>query len=161
MTTVELATCHVLEDHASPAPSRGYVVACVACYKRGFGGPSHQFLHSLLQFYGLEVHHLTPSGILHIVTFVTLCEAYMGIEPHFNLWSYFFYARLQHGLDAEMTALSCVDLLVRFGSETDPYFHLPMFDPPVGWWKAWFLLRNDANAPLPAFTGGRPVPHPH
>jgi hypothetical protein len=24
---------------------------------------------------------------------VTLCETYMGIEPHFNLWNYFFHAR--------------------------------------------------------------------
>jgi hypothetical protein len=28
---------------------------------------------------------LTPSRVLHIAAFVTLCEAYMGIEPHFNL----------------------------------------------------------------------------
>jgi hypothetical protein len=32
---------------------------------------------SLLQFYGLELHHLTPSGILHIAAFITLCEAYV------------------------------------------------------------------------------------
>jgi hypothetical protein len=62
--------------------------------------PSHQFLRSLQQFYGLELHHLTPSGILHMAAFVTLCkvymgEAYMGTEPHFNLWNYLFHARLQ------------------------------------------------------------------
>jgi hypothetical protein len=37
---------------------------------------------------------LTPSGILHMAAFVALCEAYMGIEPHFNLWNYFFRAQL-------------------------------------------------------------------
>jgi hypothetical protein len=46
---------------------------------------SHRFPYSLLQFYGLELHHLIPSGILHMAAFVTLCEAYMRIEPHFNL----------------------------------------------------------------------------
>jgi hypothetical protein len=61
------------------------VVAFAAFYERGFGVPSHRFLHSLLQCYILELHHLTPSGILHIVAFVTLCEAYMGIDPHFDL----------------------------------------------------------------------------
>jgi hypothetical protein len=30
-----------------------------------------------------------PSVILHMAAFVTLCEAYMGIDPHFNLWNYF------------------------------------------------------------------------
>jgi hypothetical protein len=24
------------------------------------------------------------------VAFVTLCEVYMGIEPHFDLWNYIF-----------------------------------------------------------------------
>jgi hypothetical protein len=53
---------------------------------------SYQFLRSLLQFYGLELHHLTPLGILHMVAFVTLCEAYMWIQPHFDMWNYFFRA---------------------------------------------------------------------
>jgi hypothetical protein len=92
MTVAELATYHVPEDPAPPVLAGGYVVACVAFYERGFSVPSHGFLCSLLQFYGLELHHLTPSGILHMMTFVTLCEAYMGIEPHFNLWNYFFCA---------------------------------------------------------------------
>jgi hypothetical protein len=61
-------------------------MVCMTFYERGFDIPSHQFLHLLLQFYGLELHHLIPSRILHIAAFVTLCEAYMGLEPHFNLW---------------------------------------------------------------------------
>jgi hypothetical protein len=52
-------------------------------------------------FYGFELHHLTPSGILHIMAFVTLCKGYMGIEPDFNLWNYFFRAQLQPGSDEE------------------------------------------------------------
>jgi hypothetical protein len=70
-------------------------MVCTAFYERGFGVPSHRFLHSLLEFYGLELHHLTPLGILHMVAFGALCETYMGIEPHFHLWNYFFRARLQ------------------------------------------------------------------
>jgi hypothetical protein len=61
------------------------VVAYMTFHERRFSVPSHQFLRSLLQFYGLKLHHLTPSGILHIAAFVTLYETYMGIEPHFNL----------------------------------------------------------------------------
>jgi hypothetical protein len=70
-------------------------MACVAFYERVFSVSSHQFLHSLLQFYGLELHHLTPSGILHMAAFMTLCESYMGIEPHFNLWNSFFRTRVR------------------------------------------------------------------
>jgi hypothetical protein len=78
--TMELATSHVPEDYVSPLLTGGYVVAYEAFYERGFGAQSHRFLRYLLRFYGLELHHLTPSGILHIATFVTLCETYMGIE---------------------------------------------------------------------------------
>jgi hypothetical protein len=95
MIAAELSTCHVSKDPASFAPMGGYVVACAAFYERGFGVPSHRFLRSLLWFYGLELHHLTPSGILHMAAFVTLCEAYMGIEALFDLWNYFFRAQLE------------------------------------------------------------------
>jgi hypothetical protein len=54
-----------------------------------------------------ELHRLTPSGILHIVSFETSCEAYMGIESHFNLWNYFFLIWLQPDSDAEVAVWGC------------------------------------------------------
>jgi hypothetical protein len=112
MTAVELATCFVLVDPASPALAGGYVMVCAAFFERGFGIPSHQFLCSLLRSYGLELHPFTPSGILHMAAFVTLCKAYIGIEPQFNLWSYFLQARLRQGSDTKIAALGSVDILV-------------------------------------------------
>jgi hypothetical protein len=67
-----------------------------------------------------------------------LCEAYMGIEPHFNLWNY-FRAQLQWGSGAKMAALSNVYIFVRSRPGVDPYFCLPMSDPPVGWQEVWFF----------------------
>jgi hypothetical protein len=122
--------------------------------------PSHQFLRLLLQFYGLELHHLTPLGILHIAAFVTLCGAYMGIEPHFDLWNYFFHTSLRPGFDAEATVWGSVDIFVWSKSGADPYFRFQMSDPPAGWRKVWFFCRNDADALLPVFTGFRPDPQP-
>jgi hypothetical protein len=94
MIAAELATCRVSEDPTTPPLVRGYAVACTTFYERGFGVPSHRFLCSLLHSYSLELHHLSPLGIVHMVPFVTVCEAYMGFEPHFDLWNYFFCARL-------------------------------------------------------------------
>jgi hypothetical protein len=84
-----------------------------------------------------------------MVAFVTLCEAYMGIEPHSNLWNYFFRARLQSSSDTEAVVLGGVDIYVRSGPRVDPYFCLLMSDPPTRWQKVWFFFRNGANAPLP------------
>ena len=38
---------------------------------------------------------MNPNGIQHISAFVVLCEGYLGIEPHFELWKYFFAIELQ------------------------------------------------------------------
>jgi hypothetical protein len=105
-------------------------------------------------------HHLTPSGILHIAAFVTLCEAYMGIEPHFDLRNYFFHAQIRLGSDTEVVVWSSVDIFVRFGSGIYPYFCFSMSQPLVGWQKVWFSLGNDADALLPVFTGCHPIPQP-
>jgi hypothetical protein len=78
------------------------MMAFMAFYDRRFGVPSHQFLHSLLQYYGLDLHNLTPSGILHILAHVTLCEAFMGIDPYFDMWNHYFHGRLPHGSDAKV-----------------------------------------------------------
>jgi hypothetical protein len=161
MTTVKFASWLVSMDHASPASVKGHAVVCVTFYEQGFGALLHRFLHSLLWSYGLELHNLTPSGILHIAAFVTLCEVYIGIEPHLILWNHFFWARLWQGLDAGAASLGSVDILVLFRPEADSYFSIPLPDPPVRWQKAWFLVKNNANAPLLMFTGGRPIPHPN
>jgi hypothetical protein len=57
-----------------------------------------------------------------MAAFVTLCEAYMGIEPHFDQWNYFFRAQLQQGLDTEVTMLGSVDIFIRSIPGVDPYF---------------------------------------
>jgi hypothetical protein len=54
--------------------------------------PAHQFLHNLLSYYQIELNQLSPGGILHITAFIALCEALLGIQPHFSLWKYFFLA---------------------------------------------------------------------
>jgi hypothetical protein len=48
--------------------------------------PPHRFLHSLLWYYSLELHHLTPSRVLHIAAFMILCEPYLGIDLELDLW---------------------------------------------------------------------------
>jgi hypothetical protein len=109
------------------------VVAFAAFYERGFGVPSHRFLRSLLQYYGMELHHLTPSGILHIMTFVALCEAYMGIDPHFSQWNHLFRSRLPQGSDTEAIVLGGVFINDKSGHDVDPYFDLPKPKSTNGW----------------------------
>jgi hypothetical protein len=136
-------------------------MVCAAFFEQGFGLPSHLFLRSLLWSYGLELHHLTPSGTLHMAAFVTLCGAYIGIEPSLNPWSDFFLAWLQPNSGTGMVSLGSADILVRTGPGYDAYFSILQPDSSVGWRKVWFLLKNEADVPLSAFIGGCPNPHPN
>ena len=52
----------------------------------GLGFPVSNFFRGLLFHWGVQVHHLTPNSILHFSIFVHLCEAFLGIKPHFDLF---------------------------------------------------------------------------
>ena len=63
---------------------------------RGLGFPIHPFLRGLLEFYGLQLHNFTPASILHIASYVALCELFLGCEAHFELWKRLFASSLAH-----------------------------------------------------------------
>jgi hypothetical protein len=160
MMAAELAACHVPEDLAFPAPAEGYMVSFVAFYDWGFGMPSHRFLHLLQQYYGLELHNVTPSWVLHIAAFITLYEAYLGVDPEFDLSNYFFCIRHPQDPDMEQTVSRAAILHVRSGHGVDPYFDLPMPRSIKGWRNNWFYLRNNVSTSLPVFIGHCLVPLP-
>jgi hypothetical protein len=65
-----------------PKPLSGYREMFLAFLLRGLSFPAHKFPRGLLFVYGVQLHQLTPNSILHIACFVTLCESFLGIEPH-------------------------------------------------------------------------------
>ena len=77
-----------------PSPFYGYVVSCAHFHERGLTNPAHKFLRRLLHFYKIELQHLNPNRIQHMAMFIALCEGFLGIIPHFDLWRYFFAVNL-------------------------------------------------------------------
>jgi hypothetical protein len=69
-----------------PRPPAGFRVIFLAFLLRGLSLPPHPFLRGLLFAYGIQLHDLNPNTILHIACFITLCECFLGIEPHWALW---------------------------------------------------------------------------
>src|SRR4051812_41749090 len=87
-----LATYNSGEQAESfPNPSKGERVCLVLYLLRGLGFPIHPFIRGLLEFYGLQLHNLTPASILHIAGYVALCELFLGCEAHFMMWKKLFY----------------------------------------------------------------------
>jgi hypothetical protein len=71
-----------------PKSPSGFRVMFFDFLLRGLSLPAHEFLRGLLFVYGVQLHQLTPNSILHIACFITLCESFLGIEPHFLLWKF-------------------------------------------------------------------------
>ena len=74
----------------SPSPSDGYVVSFAHFHECGLMTPAHKFLRGLWCFYKIELQYLNPNRIQHMAAFVALCEGFLGISPHFDLWRHFF-----------------------------------------------------------------------
>jgi hypothetical protein len=93
-----------------------------------------------------------------LAAFVTLCDAYLGIDPDLDQWKYFFYVRRPQDSEAELMNSGGAVIRVKLGHGADPYLEIPMPRSMKGWQKKWFYLKNNDSAPLPVFPGGRPVP---
>jgi hypothetical protein len=68
-------------------------VVFASFFEHGFNLPAGDFFRGLLYYYQLELVHHVPNSITVVSTFIHLCEAYLGISPHFLLWRYFFYVK--------------------------------------------------------------------
>jgi hypothetical protein len=51
--------------------------------------PLSSFL-TLLEYYGLQLQHLSPNSIALVAIFVHLCEMYVGVQPSVRLFRRFF-----------------------------------------------------------------------
>jgi hypothetical protein len=94
--------------------------------------------------------HLNPNSILQISIFVHLCEAFLGVLPHFGLWKYLYHCRPgmaggQHQL------VGGASLEMRRERKTD-YLDIPLKDNIKGWRLEWFIVENHGNS-LPPRSG--------
>ena len=80
-------------QHRLPAPGQviptlepNESVVFVPHFLRGLGLTLDPFVRGLMFYYGLDFHDLAPDAILHISSFIVLCEAFLHVTPHFGSW---------------------------------------------------------------------------
>jgi hypothetical protein len=125
-----------------PKPPSGYRVMFFAFLLRGLSLPAHEFLRGLLFVFGMQLHQLTPNSILHIACFVTLCESFLGVEPHWTLWKFLFLLRPSVSL-SKKPELGGVVVSVRAEAH---YLEFSMAASVQGWRKKWFYIKDQKFA---------------
>ena len=81
-------------EEVEPNPPSGYIVSLVRLHDRGFGVPVGRFMRALCDYYGVELHNFGPNSISQAAVFIALCEGYLGIEAHWDLWIHLFRGEL-------------------------------------------------------------------
>jgi hypothetical protein len=113
------------------------------------------FFLTLLEYYGLQLQHLSPNSIALVAIFVHLCEMYVGVRPSVRLFWCFFVLK----------AASTRPPLI-----TGHYFqhrtpgHARYIAPisPGGWerWREdWALVQADVHNRLALPIGGPTLDH--
>ena len=121
----------ILGNEPVPAPTADERVCFQAFFPLGFALPIHPFVRGLLYSYRLQLHDLTPNGILHISCFITLCEAFLGIYPHWGLWKCLFNIKRTNS----EYVVGQVGISIR---DNNSYFDLEKLDSGSGWRKSRF-----------------------
>jgi hypothetical protein len=125
--------------------------------ERGLALPSCSFFRGLLYYYGLELHHLNLNSICHISIFIHFCEAFLGIEPHWDLFRFLFRVKPQPtSKNPSVVGGAGVQLRQQAG---DKYLTYKFPSNIPGWKNHWFYIENHAPQ-LPEKSNSPPVVRP-
>ena len=89
------------------------------------------------------------------MAFVALCEGFLGISPHFNLWWHFFTVTLLKKREKRQelgVPMGYVGIQL-CNNRVNKYSSMRLSISNKGWHSHWFYVKDDAATPLPAFTG--------
>jgi hypothetical protein len=127
------------------------VVSFHIFYTWGLEHPAHPFLLGLLEEWKIGLHHLNPTGMLHIAGFMTVCKAFLGIDPHVDLFREVFVGRLvtlrrEAGSSRSEATIAPVD---GFGLQRKPgkasYPRYTPVDNNRGWHDEWLYIWNPSG----------------
>jgi hypothetical protein len=122
--------------------------------ERGLALPSCSFFRGLLYYYELELHHLNPNSICHISIFIHFCEAFLEIEPHWDLFRFLFRVKPQPTLkNPSVVGGAGIQLRQQAGNKYLSY----KFPSNIPGWKKLLVLYRKSCPQLPEKSNSPPV----
>jgi hypothetical protein len=137
----ELCSWRICRGVTVPTEDTHESVIYVPFLIRGLALPISSFFGGLLK---LNLTHLNPNSILQVAIFVHLCEAFLGILPHFRLWKYFYHYRPRMA-GGQHQLVGGASLELRRGRKVE-YLDIPLKDNIKGWRIEWFIVENHCKS---------------
>jgi len=146
-------------DHREPMPPKGYMVSFAKFHCHGLGAPPSRFMRALCHHYRVELQHFSHNAITVAAVFVAVCEGYLGMMPHWDLWLHLYRGELFNAPTRaagvrKPVRTGCLNLVLKTGKTERPreYILVGFSSNHAGWDSQWFYLRNNDDL-LPAYTG--------
>ena len=95
-------------------------------------------MRDLLELWVVSLCNLHPNTILHISIFIHLCEAYLRILPHFNLFCHLFWLKKRGGSGSKVVSGVYLPLCDGMAGE---YLTVPLNTLLKGWNARWFYMK--------------------
>jgi hypothetical protein len=121
-------------------------------YEKGFGLPARAFFAGFSNTTGLEVIHLKSNSITQIAIFIHLCEGFLSIPAHFNLWLALYHLRAYPSKEPP-SVVGAAAFSLRKGVK---YLEAALKDSNKQWAEEWLVVANPAPS-LPSRTGYPPI----
>jgi len=118
-------------DHREQRPPMGYVVSITKFHRHGLGSPLSRFMRALCHHYGVELQHFSPNAVTTAAVFATVCEGYLGMMPHWDLWLHLYRGKLFNapsgttGVRKPVRA-GCLNLVLKTGKLERPREYIPV-----------------------------------
>jgi hypothetical protein len=140
---------------ASLRPLMGWQAPGLACKVKSGATSMSSFFLTLLEYYGLQLQHLSPNSIALVAIFVHLYEMYVGVRPSVRLFWRFFLLK---------TASTCPLLIGGhyFQRRTPGHAHYIAPISPGRWERSredWALLQADIHDRLVLPVSGPTLDH--
>ena len=86
--------------------------------------------------------------------FVALCEGFLGIDPHFDLWQHFFTvnpSKKRVGKQELSVPMGYASIHLH-NNRVNEYPSMRLSTSNKGWHSLWFYVKDDIATPLPVFS---------
>jgi len=119
------------EDHWEPKPPKGYVVSFAKFQRHGLGAPPSCFMRALCHHYGVELQHFSPNVVTAAAVFTVVCEGYLGMMPHWDLWLHLYRSELFNAPSGTVgvrkpVRAECLNLVLKIGKSERPREYVPV-----------------------------------
>jgi hypothetical protein len=102
-----------------------------------------------------RLSNLNPNSIAQVVIFAAVCEGFLGIDPHWDLWTHLFSVEpfaLTMGEKRVRMAVRAGGCILQLRQAcAQQYIPAILVSSNKGWQRRWFYLRND-DGRLPSFS---------